>query len=113
MDHAALVKQNAQHKPNKKEGRRYYPKLHVFHLLYSGEMFHPAKYLQSKQQTKETALPARVSPSRRFVELVSNAANRQHVLGFLGIGLELLSQSIDMGIDVALVAFVVGTPNLI
>src|SRR5690348_15935808 len=50
---------------------------------------------------------------RNLVQLVTDAAHSQNITRVLWIGLKLLSQAIDMWIDVALVAFVIGTPNAI
>ena len=46
-----------------------------------------------------------------LVQLVSDAADRQDVMGIFGIVFQLLAQPIDVGIDVTLIAFVFSTPN--
>ena len=48
-----------------------------------------------------------------LVQFVSDAAHGQHIMGVLGISFQLLSQPIDMRLDVPLIAFVLGTPDTI
>src|SRR5688572_28313660 len=52
-------------------------------------------------------------PLRNLVELVTDSTNSQHVARVLGIRLELLAQAVDVWIDVALIAFVIGAPNAV
>src|SRR4026209_563192 len=51
--------------------------------------------------------------SGNLVQLVSDATNRQYVARIFRISLELLTKTIDVWIDVALVAFVVRAPDSI
>ena len=51
--------------------------------------------------------------SGNLVQLVTDATNGQDISRIFRIGLELLTKSIDVRIDVALVAFVVRAPNAI
>ena len=53
------------------------------------------------------------SYSRRFVKLVSDAADSQHISRVLRISLQFLSQAIDVWVDVALITFVVGAPDVV
>src|SRR5205807_8017262 len=48
---------------------------------------------------------------RILVQLVADAAHRKHVMRILRIGFELLPQPIDMRINVALIAFILGAPD--
>src|ERR1041385_2971308 len=48
-----------------------------------------------------------------FVELVADSAHREHVMRILRIGFELLPQTIDVRIDIALITFVFGAPDAI
>lgn len=50
---------------------------------------------------------------RRFVQLVTDAANRQHVAGVLRIVFDFSSEAVDVRINVALVAFVFRAPHLV
>src|SRR6185369_581399 len=51
--------------------------------------------------------------SGRLVQLVTHAANGKYLTRILRIGLQLLSETINMRIDISLIAFVVGAPDTI
>src|SRR5436305_14685406 len=51
--------------------------------------------------------------SRFFIQFISDAAHRQHVMGILRISFELLAKAIDVWINVSLVTFVLCAPDLI
>src|SRR5688572_2405482 len=48
---------------------------------------------------------------RIFIQLVADAANSQNVVRVLRITLQLLTQTVDVGIDVSLVAFILRAPD--
>ena len=66
-----------------------------------------------RDQKTTADFPNHLLGSGRLVKFVSDAADGEYVFGILWIGFKLLPKSIDMGIDITLITFVVCAPHLI
>jgi hypothetical protein len=79
----------------------------------------PSSFVQKEikngpRDQKTTAdFPNHLLGSGRLVKFVSDAADGEYVSGILWIGFKLLPKSIDMGIDITLITFVVCAPHAI
>ena len=66
-----------------------------------------------RDQKTTADFPNHFVGSGRLVKFVTNAPDGEYVSGILWIGFKLLSESVDMWIDISLITFVVCTPNAI
>ena len=79
----------------------------------------PSSFVQKEikngpRDQKTTAdFPNHLLGSGRLVKFVTNAADGEYVSGILWIGFKLLSESVDMWIDVALIAFIIRAPDAV
>ena len=112
MHHTAFMKESAQYKPGHKKSCRYEPEFHVF-TFQCLETTAPVAPVPDKLSLKAGRYRSGSALSRRFVELVSDATNCQHVLRIFRISLELFAKTIYVRIDVALVTFVLSAPDAI
>ena len=66
-----------------------------------------------RDQQTTADFPNHLLGSGRLVKFVSDTADGEYVSGILWIGFKLLPKSVDMGIDITLITFVVCTPHAI